>query len=55
VLKPFTANWSQELGNNCPKLGLIAAVHESAYGTKRTFNSRPAMSAFGGKADMTRT
>jgi hypothetical protein len=30
----------------------IAAVHESAIGTKRTFSCRPAMSAFGGKADI---
>jgi hypothetical protein len=28
-------------------------MHESAYGTKRTSNSRLAMSAFGGKADIT--
>ena len=27
----------------------------SAFGTKRTFQSRSAMSAFGGKADITRT
>jgi hypothetical protein len=27
----------------------------SAYGTKRTSNSRPAMSAFAGKADIART
>jgi hypothetical protein len=27
----------------------------SAFGTKRTSHSRPAMSAFEGKADMTRT
>jgi hypothetical protein len=33
----------------------IAAVHESAIGTKRTFQHAPSMSAFGGKADMTRT
>jgi hypothetical protein len=33
----------------------IAAVHESAFGTKRTFNCHPAMSAFGGKADLTAT
>jgi hypothetical protein len=30
----------------------IAAVQESAFGTKRTFNYRPPMSAFGGKADV---
>jgi hypothetical protein len=33
----------------------MAAVHESAFGTKRTFESTQPMSAFGGKADMTRT
>jgi hypothetical protein len=27
-------------------------VHESAYGTKRTSNRRPAMSAIGGIADI---
>jgi hypothetical protein len=32
--------------------GYFAAVHESAYGTKRTFQPRSAMSAFGGKADI---
>jgi hypothetical protein len=31
---------------------LSAAVHESANGTKRTSKRRPAMSAFGGKADI---
>jgi hypothetical protein len=30
----------------------FAAVHESAFGTKRTFQSLSAMSAFGGKADI---
>jgi hypothetical protein len=30
----------------------IAAVHESAFGTKQTSKRRPAMSAFGVKADM---
>ncbi|MGB5185411.1 MAG: hypothetical protein WBO12_24965, partial [Xanthobacteraceae bacterium] len=30
----------------------FAALQESAPGTKRTFNCRPAMSAFGGKADV---
>ena len=30
----------------------FVAVHESAYGTKRTWRSRSAMSAFGGKADI---
>src|ERR1700751_4474165 len=30
----------------------FAAAHESASGTKRTFRSRSAMSAIGGKADM---
>jgi hypothetical protein len=29
--------------------------HESAIGTKRTSNYRPAMSAFGGKADIRQT
>src|SRR6516162_11682420 len=33
---------------------LIAAVHESAFGTKRTFHDRVPMSAFGGKADIQR-
>ena len=32
-----------------------AAVHESAFGTKRTSRQPQPMSAFGGKADMTRT
>jgi hypothetical protein len=27
-------------------------VHESAFGTKRTSSCHPAMSAFGGKADI---
>jgi hypothetical protein len=31
---------------------LIAALHESAFGTKRTWRSRSTMSAFGGKADI---
>ena len=31
---------------------MFAAAHESAFGTKRTFNCGPAMSAFGGKADI---
>src|SRR5215469_12751371 len=35
-------------------LGLIAAVHESACGTKRTSRHAQPMSAFGGKADMVR-
>ena len=30
----------------------FAAVHESAFGTKRTSKRRPAMSAFGGIADI---
>jgi hypothetical protein len=30
----------------------FAAAHESAFGTKQTFQSHPAMSAFGGKADI---
>jgi FixJ family two-component response regulator len=34
---------------------LIAAVHESAFGTKRTFRERVSMSAFGGKADIAQT
>jgi hypothetical protein len=29
-----------------------AALHMSAFGTKRTFRSRSSMSAFGGKADI---
>jgi hypothetical protein len=33
----------------------ICAVHESAYGTKRTSQHAEPMSAFGGKADITRT
>ena len=32
-----------------------AAVHESAFGTKRTFRGVVPMSAFGGKADISRT
>ena len=31
---------------------MITALHMSAFGTKGTLNCRPAMSAFGGKADM---
>src|SRR5262249_25771634 len=31
---------------------LFAAVHESAFGTKRTFQDAQSMSAFGGKADI---
>jgi len=34
---------------------VIAAAHESAFGAKRTFQSRSAMSAFGGKADIAQT
>jgi hypothetical protein len=30
----------------------LAITRMSAFGTKRTSNYRPAMSAFGGKADM---
>jgi hypothetical protein len=30
----------------------IAALHESAYGPKRTFQRAPSMSALGGKADI---
>ena len=33
----------------------FAAVHEFAFGTKRTSKRRPAMSAFGGKADIAQT
>ncbi|HMF46535.1 MAG TPA: hypothetical protein VKE29_07660 [Candidatus Udaeobacter sp.] len=33
-------------------LGGFAAVHESAFGPKRTFLLAPHMSAFGGKADI---
>jgi hypothetical protein len=33
----------------------FAALHESAFGTKRTSELSLAMSAFGGKADMART
>jgi hypothetical protein len=32
---------------------LVAALHESAFGTKRTYRVAPHMSAFGGKADIT--
>jgi len=32
--------------------GRFAAVHESAFGTKRTYQSYRSMSAFGGKADI---
>jgi hypothetical protein len=34
---------------------LIAALHESAFGTRQTCQSCSAMSAFGGKADIYRT
>ena len=34
-------------------MGLFAALHESAFGTKRTSLVAPHMSAFGGKADIT--
>jgi hypothetical protein len=38
---------------SCSKIGsAFAAVHESAFGTKRTFTLRWSMSAFGGKADI---
>jgi hypothetical protein len=33
----------------------ICAVHEAAYGTKRTSKMFPLMSAFGGKAGIART
>ena len=33
--------------------GLFAAVHESAFGTKRTFQCAHLMSAFASKADIT--
>ena len=51
----------RELVENLPDLAVLislsnlpefVAVHESAYGTKRTSNRQPAMSAFGGKADI---
>src|SRR6516225_11045656 len=47
-------NYSREFPNTCNSAGVFAAVHESAFGTKRTCQSRSAMSAFEGKADMTR-
>jgi hypothetical protein len=34
---------------------MFVAAHESVFGTKRTLNCRPAISAFGGKADITQT
>jgi len=34
---------------------LFAALHMSAYGTKRTSRGWVSMSAFGGKADIART
>ena len=34
---------------------VFAAVHEFAFGTKRTFRERVPMSAFGSKADMVQT
>jgi hypothetical protein len=33
-------------------VAVYAALHGSAFGTKRTSNGRPAMSAFGSKADI---
>jgi hypothetical protein len=33
---------------------LFAAAHESAFGPKQTWPRAPHMSAFGGKADMTK-
>jgi hypothetical protein len=32
--------------------GLLAAVRKSAFGTKRTYPGKLAMSAFGGKAEL---
>src|SRR6516225_100761 len=47
------------LGGNAPKThsarSLFAAAHESAFGTKRRSRHDQSMSAFGGKADVTRT
>jgi hypothetical protein len=46
----------QNSGRKQSKHGLartsFAALRESAIGTKQTSNSRPLMSAFGGKADI---
>jgi hypothetical protein len=47
---------SMRLANECKADRVdqsYAAVHESAYGTKRTSQLRCRMSAFGGKADIT--
>jgi hypothetical protein len=41
-----------ETGGLFLSLALFAAVQESAFGTKQTSQSRSAMSAFGGKADI---
>jgi hypothetical protein len=53
VPKPFSPdNYWRKSGNTYRSQALIAAVHESAYGTCRTSNRRPSMSAFGGRADI---
>src|SRR6516165_5469599 len=48
-------NYSREFAITCNSAGVFAAVHESAFGTKRTFRGSVAMSAFGGKADIGRS
>ena len=45
-------NCWRKSGNTCPSAALVAALHESAFSTKRTSNCRSTMSAFGGKADI---
>ena len=42
------------LALKCP-VGEFAALHMSAFGTKRTFHDGVPMSAFGGKADIHRS
>jgi two-component system, cell cycle response regulator DivK len=55
VPKPFSPRQLQaKSSNTSPKTGLIAAVHESAFGTKRTLQNVGLMSAFRGKADIVR-
>ena len=46
-------NYWQKSGNSCRNLGAIAAVHESAFGTKRTSGRAQSMSTFGRIADIT--
>jgi hypothetical protein len=50
----FTLKGSSDGGLQCARGRGFKTQLMSAYGTKRASNCRPAMSAFGGKADMTR-